>query len=69
MHKTGKVLAVLIAIIILSSIVIFQLSTVKEQPKTIVVPDDYPTIQSAIDNASAGDTVFVKKRNLFRLLL
>jgi len=30
-------------------------------PKTITVPDDYPTIQEAIDNASAGDTVFVKK--------
>ncbi|MBN2208915.1 MAG: right-handed parallel beta-helix repeat-containing protein [Candidatus Coatesbacteria bacterium] len=26
---------------------------------TIVVPDDYPTIQQAIDAASAGDTVFV----------
>ena len=29
--------------------------------KTITVPDDYPTIQAAIDNANAGDTVFVKK--------
>ena len=27
---------------------------------TIVVPDDYPTIGAAIDNASEGDTVFVK---------
>jgi len=36
--------------------------TVKpEEPKTIVVPDDYPTIKEAIDNAAAGDTVFVKK--------
>ncbi len=33
---------------------------VKAEPKTIIVPDDYPTIQEAIDNASAGDTVFVK---------
>ena len=31
------------------------------QTKTITVPDDYPTIQSAIGNASAGDTVFVKE--------
>jgi hypothetical protein len=33
----------------------------KAEPKTIVVPDDYPTVQAAIDNANAGDTVFVKK--------
>ncbi len=31
------------------------------QPRTIVVPTDYPTIQGAIDNAIEGDTVFVKK--------
>jgi nitrous oxidase accessory protein NosD len=29
--------------------------------KTIVVPDDYSTISSAIGNATAGDTIFVKK--------
>ena len=28
--------------------------------KTIVVPDDYPTIASAIGNALDGDTIFVK---------
>jgi len=27
---------------------------------TIVVPDDYPTIQEAINHASEGDTVFVR---------
>jgi hypothetical protein len=62
MWKTGKVFAVIIVIvIILCSIVIFQLSAVQEQPKTIVVPDDCPTIQEAIDNASARDTIYVKK--------
>lgn len=34
---------------------------VQAQPKTIVVPDDYPTIANAIGNATAGDTIFVKK--------
>jgi nitrous oxidase accessory protein NosD len=34
---------------------------VKAEPKTIIVPDDYPTIQAAIDNASLGDKVFVKR--------
>ncbi|MFA7397562.1 MAG: hypothetical protein WC046_03660, partial [Candidatus Bathyarchaeia archaeon] len=29
--------------------------------KTIFVPDDYPTISSAIGNATSGDVIFVKK--------
>lgn len=29
--------------------------------RTITVPDDYASIQAAIDNASEGDTVYVKK--------
>src|SRR3989337_3927388 len=37
------------------------LQSVKASSKTIVVPDDYPTIQAAIDTASEGDTIFVKK--------
>ena len=27
---------------------------------TIIVPDDYPTIQEAINNANNGDTIFVR---------
>jgi hypothetical protein len=34
---------------------------VHAKSKTIVVPDDYPTIVEAIDNAADRDTVFVKK--------
>jgi hypothetical protein len=33
----------------------------KAESRTIVVPDDYPTISSAIGNATDGDTIFVKK--------
>jgi len=29
--------------------------------RTIIVPDEYPTIQQAIDNAVEGDTIYVKK--------
>ena len=29
--------------------------------RTIVVPDDYPTINSAIGNATDGDTIFIRK--------
>lgn len=35
--------------------------TVKADSKVIVVPDDYPTIASAIGNATNGDTIFVKE--------
>ncbi|NIQ08005.1 MAG: DUF1565 domain-containing protein, partial [Candidatus Korarchaeota archaeon] len=33
---------------------------VKAAPATITVPDDYLTIQEAINNADEGDTVFVR---------
>lgn len=33
---------------------------VKAEPQTIIVPDDFATIQSAIDKAVEGDTIFVK---------
>jgi len=55
-----KRLGVLIALILLSALVLLPTVIVKAQSKTIVVPDDYPTIQAAIDNANAGDTVFVR---------
>ena len=35
-------------------------ATVKAQSKTIIVPDDYPTIAAAIGNATNGDTVLVR---------
>lgn len=39
---------------------VFNIRPVKSEPKTIVVPDDCPTIQQAIDNATDGDTIFVR---------
>jgi hypothetical protein len=35
--------------------------SVKAGSKTIIVPDDYPTITDAVGNATDGDTIFVKK--------
>ena len=37
-----------------------QIGIVDAEPRTIVVPDDYPTIVTAVGNASEGDTIFVK---------
>jgi parallel beta-helix repeat protein len=37
-----------------------QIKVVKAETKTIVVPDDYSTIQEAVDAASENDIVFVK---------
>ncbi len=37
-----------------------QIRMVKAETNTLVVPDDYSSIQEAIDNASEGDTIFVK---------
>jgi parallel beta-helix repeat protein len=38
----------------------FTVQLVRSSPTTIVVPDDYSTIQSAINAASPGDTVYVR---------
>lgn len=38
-----------------------QIGVVKAEHNTFVVPDDYPTIQQAIDNSAVGDIIYVKK--------
>ncbi len=51
----------LIFTLIVSSVAIVQIVEItKADSKTITVPNDYPTIQQAINNALAGDTVYVK---------
>jgi parallel beta-helix repeat protein len=54
------VAATVIALILFVASVDFASFGVKAEPSIITVPDDYPSIQAAIDNANAGDTVFVK---------
>jgi nitrous oxidase accessory protein len=56
----GKRSALLLVLILAASCLLFHLP-VNAASRTIVVPDSYSTIQAAIDNASEGDTVFVKK--------
>jgi parallel beta-helix repeat protein len=38
----------------------FKIQPLKAQPTTITVPDDYPTIQEAVNHASEGEHVFVR---------
>ncbi len=61
MGKIGKTFGLLLVAFFLISLVLLPSPTVKAQSRTIVVPNDYTTIQSAIDHANNGDTVFVKK--------
>ncbi|MFW6110755.1 MAG: right-handed parallel beta-helix repeat-containing protein [Thermoproteota archaeon] len=42
---------------------------VEAEPYSIVVPDDYSSIQEAIDNAVDGDTIFVKSGNYVEILV
>jgi nitrous oxidase accessory protein len=58
----GEQKAPLILLLILCFILVSipEFNVVKAEAQTIVVPDDYATIQEAIGNASEGDTVFVR---------
>ena len=38
----------------------FNIQSTRAEPTTIIVPDDYPTIQQAINAANPGDTIFVR---------
>ena len=54
----------MLVLLLLISVVMFslpQIGMVKADQKTIVVPDDYPTINAALRSAADGDTIFVKK--------
>jgi len=54
-----RVVFVLVLISITASGII-TIQPIKVGSKTIVVPDDYPTITAAIGNATDGDTIFVR---------
>ena len=48
------------ALVLLAASVMLPPKSVQAAPRTLTVPDDYPTIQAAVGNASDGDTVYVK---------
>ena len=57
-----KAVSGIILILLLASMLTFtvNIKPAKSEPAAIIVPDDYPTIQEAIDHASDGDTIFVR---------
>ncbi len=61
LRKLGKktISAIVLAFVLLSvSIMVFKVQPAKA--RTIIVPDEYPTIQAAINAANDGDTVSVR---------
>jgi pectin methylesterase-like acyl-CoA thioesterase len=57
----NKNAALLFIFIIIAASYTISFLPAKATAKTIVVPDDYATIEDAVTNAVQGDTVFVKK--------
>ena len=61
-----EILAILMVLVMVGSCVAMpsagsaRESEVTSSSATIYVPDDYPTIQAAVDAASAGDTIIVR---------
>jgi len=53
-------LSLLLVLLVLTASNNIQFLTVKAETRTITVPDNYPTIQAAIGNASDGDRVYVR---------
>jgi hypothetical protein len=53
--------ALLLILVLLTSSCLFMSLPAKADSKTIVVPDDYSTIQEAVDAANEGDTLEISK--------
>jgi len=58
--KRKVVSGIMLTLLLLSMLkMAFDTPLVKAEPTTITVPDDYPTIQEAINAANLGDTIYV----------
>ncbi len=47
----------------------FSVQVIKAEPATIIVPDNYPTIQGAINAAGFGDVIYVRARTYYEHLV
>ena len=64
----NKITVLLLILVILAASYTISFLPAKATSKTIVVPDDYATIEDAVTNAVQGDTVFVKKGTYYETL-
>lgn len=59
--KNETVVGIMLTLLLISVLSLtFNIQPVKATPTTIIVPDDYSTIQAAVDTANEGDTIFVR---------
>jgi len=56
----GLAFAIVLLLLINMLTLGFNIRPAKTKPATIIVPDNYPTIQDAINAANPGDTIFVR---------
>ena len=56
-----KNVALLVLLVVLATSFLTVYLPVKAESKTIIVPDDYSSIQAAISNANQGDHIFVRQ--------
>ena len=64
LRKTASV--VMLVLFVLSMLTLaFRIQPARSSPATITVPDEYPTIQAAINAAADGDTVFVRNETYY----
>jgi hypothetical protein len=63
MNKTVVIRNKIIILLTVAFLVlaIISISPSKATPRTLIIPDDHPTIQSAIGNATDGDIILVRK--------
>jgi nitrous oxidase accessory protein len=60
-NRMRKIATLLIVLFILMPPNVVVVQPINTEPSTIIVPADYPTIAAAINNATDGDIIFVKK--------
>jgi len=59
--KSKMIMGIMLTLLIISMLTLaFNIQPAKAAPTTIIVPDNYPTIQAALDSCTSGDTVYVR---------
>jgi pectin methylesterase-like acyl-CoA thioesterase len=70
MVRMVRGLCITVSILVISfSILAFEVQANRIQSAEIIVPDQYPTIQAAVNSANDGDTIFVKAGTYYEHLV